>query len=130
MITGNHQRLSGGSPKAVAIVAVARRLTAAGVHRAADLREPTDLHKHAYLSVPGLGTVTWAYFLMLLGIPDVKADVWINRFVARAVRAGLSAAASQVLVKSAADRLGVSSIELDHAIWDHMRRAEGSSGFR
>ncbi len=88
---------TGGVLKAEAIVAAAQRLTGVGVTRAADLA-PTSQQRAAYSSVRGLGPVTWAYLLMLVGQPGVER-----------------------LVREAADRLGVPSSQLDHAIWRYRR---------
>ena len=120
---GNQQKLAGGTPKALAIVQAAQNLVAAGVRHAADLMRPTEDHKNAYTSVYGLGTVTWSYFLMLLGIPDVKADTWIMRFVAGALGRPTSATESRGLLHRAASELRVSPTALDHAIWSHIRTA-------
>jgi hypothetical protein len=119
----NHQKLSGGSLKALAITEEARSLLDAGVRHAADLAQPAASHKQAYTSVRGLGPVTWTYFLMLLGTPGVKADTWIVRFVERAFGRHVSPTeAAQLLTAAAvATHLNVSPTALDHAIWNYMR---------
>lgn len=79
----------------------------------------------AYTSVKGLGSVTAEYFQMHLGVPGVKADRMIIRFVDRALlRDGLEEASSP----SEARDLVIKAYELDprgaanlnafeHAIW-------------
>jgi hypothetical protein len=120
---GNHQKLSSGSPKTFAIVQAAQNLVAIGLRHAADLTQPTEDHKRAYTSVYGLGPVTWAYLVMLLGKPDVKADTWIMRFVAGALGRPTSPAESRELLHRAASALDVSPTALDHAIWSYIRTA-------
>jgi len=61
--------------------------------------------------------VTWSYFGMLLGKPDVKADTWVLRFVRSAVGHSVGSADAKVLVTRAAEMLGVDPTQLDHAIW-------------
>jgi hypothetical protein len=83
--------------------------------------------KAAYTGVPGLGWVTYEYFLMLLGVPGVKADTMIVRFVNHALEAsGLDAvdaheARELVIAAHASEPRGVSLTAYDHAIW----RAKG-----
>lgn len=84
--------------------------------------------KLAYTDVVGLGDVTWEYFLMLLGKPGVKADVWIVRFVSKAVGRTTSSPETRDLVKAAAAELGTDPTALDHAIWSHQRGRSGLTG--
>ena len=71
----------------------------------------------------GLGKVTWTYLLMLLGVPGVKADTWVCRFVSGAVTSdhALDSKTCADLVVAAAAELGEDPIHLDHAIWAHQR---------
>ncbi|TDC52920.1 hypothetical protein E1212_07185 [Jiangella ureilytica] len=115
------QRLSGGASKAEAIVEAARNLSKLGVRHAADVDPDSTGQKLAYTDVVGLGDVTWEHFLMLLGRQGVKADVWINRFVHRALRRTPSSAESRDLVKAAAAELRVDATAIDYAIWSHAR---------
>jgi hypothetical protein len=117
----NHQKLSGGSLKALAITQAARNLLDAGVRHAADLAQPAAPHKQAYTKVRGLGPVTWEYFLMLLGRPGVKADTWIVRFVEDALDRRVSATAAAQLLTAVSSNLNVSPTALDHAVWNYMR---------
>ncbi len=73
----------------------------------------------------GVGPARWAYLLMLLGTHGVKADTLVTAFVREHVDANPGVV--EALVAAAADRLGVTPTELDHAIWRYEsdRRAEG-----
>lgn len=122
VVIENGQRLSGGSLKADAIVEAAQNLVGVGVRHATDLSEPSSRHKRAYVSVKGLGPVTWEYFLMLLGVPGVKADTWIVRFVEQALDRQVSPVDARALLMAVAHSMKVSPSALDHNIWDYMRR--------
>ncbi len=118
----DNRQLTSGTPKASAIAAAARALVQAGVRHATDLVAGSQAHRAAYCSVHGLGWITWNYFTMLLGHPGVKADTWVVRYVTEAVRHPVTPEESADLVTGAAGKLGVSPTDLDHAIWDFMRR--------
>ncbi|WP_141236328.1 hypothetical protein [Brevibacterium casei] len=77
---------TGGRPKSEAVIAASDRFIAAGIIHARDFLE-ADAHemKRTYTSVRGLGWVTFEYFTMLLGVPGVKADTMITRFVNNAL---------------------------------------------
>lgn len=127
----NHQRVPGPNAmtKAAPVVAAAENLAAAGFWNAAALVAdgPKGEASRAYRKVRGLGFVTWTYLLMLLGVPGVKADVMICRYVTRALRSerelgpGFCAAA----VTAAAHRLAVGAVQLDNAIWA-LQRTRGN----
>lgn len=119
----NDQRISGRT-KASAILEAANNLLDIGVKTAADLNPQDPAQKNAYVSVHGLGWVTWEYFGMLLGKPGIKADRWIVRFVSRALGRDVSAAEAKSLLVDAADALSATPTELDHAIWAYERRVE------
>ena len=78
----------------------------------ADVR-PEPRQKATYTTVLGLGSVTWEYFLMLLGIPGVKADVHIRRFVERATGDEVSAGRARDLVKELARTIEVDATAAD-----------------
>jgi len=78
--------------------------------------------RKAYLSVKGCGPVTWAYFRMLLGHDDVKADIWVNRFVRERLPHIKTHSEVSDLVVAVAGRLQVDARQLDHAIWRHRRQ--------
>lgn len=110
--------------KAAAVYGVARTLVEFGVDCADDVRaknadEPKSLYR-AITRERGVGEAGATYFLMLLGIQGVKADVMIRRFTARAVgSAGVDSSQSQNLVAAAAAALEVDMLSLDYALWDH-----------
>lgn len=57
------------------------------------------------------------YFLMLCGVPGVKADRMVVANVSKAVDRSVTPAEASALVGALADRLSVGHIKLDHAIW-------------
>lgn len=74
--------------------------------------------KRAWVSLPGQRSgITWNYFLMLAGIPGVKADRMIIGYTNRALGRSVTAKEAGSLVGVVADQLGVSRTLLDHAIW-------------
>lgn len=119
-----------GRTKASAVQEAASKLVAAGVTTAADVRDHTQAARRAYVGVHGLNWVTFTYFGMLLGVPGVKADTWINRFVSRALDRDVSAEEANGLVQRAAGRFHTEgntqmpqdASTLDHALWSSMRR--------
>lgn len=115
----NRQK-TGGVLKAEAIVAAAGRLSAAGVKHSADVDRDAAAHRAAYCGTRGLGPVTWAYFLMLIGHDGVKPDTLLTRFIAQALGTEPSAQAVTQLVAEAAQRLEMPASQLDHSIWRHM----------
>lgn len=94
------------------------------VYCAEDFDPSIYQHRQAYLSVQGLGKVTYRYFTMLLGHGDVKPDVWIIRAVQRVAdtyKIGIfvTPALAHKVVTNAHERtgLGETVTHLDHAIW-------------
>lgn len=79
--------------------------------------------KKAHTAVPGLGRVTFDYFLMLLGNRGVKADTMTTRFVNSALaEAGIAAvkpkAAGELVRAAYADTSrGADLTHYEHAIW-------------
>lgn len=120
VILDNRQRLSGGLTKSAAAAAAASALVAAGVRHASDAAG-SDAEQAAWCSVKGLSEVTWSYVLVLLGVPGVKADVMIRRFVGGAIGRHPTAAEARTLLLEAAERIDVNPTELDHAIWAWQR---------
>jgi hypothetical protein len=109
--------------KALAVYVTAKALDAFGVNGADDaIRErfarPGELLR-AVQAGRGVGPQAATYFLMNLGIPGVKADVMVRRFVEAALGAATSAENAANLVASAADHLEADVIRLDHAMWKH-----------
>ena len=82
------------------------------------LRRSTRLHTLAFT---GSGPVTWSYFLMLLGRPDVKPDTWIVRFVEQALGRPVAPTEAQDLLRDAAREMEVPASTLDHSVWSHIR---------
>ena len=113
--------------KSMAVVEAAQKFVDLGIVSSKDLesvRKGTDDSakklKKAYIDIPGLGDVTFEYFLMLLGVPGVKADRMINRFVERSLGTDKGAreriiAAHEEWLKQ--DGNSASLIEFEHAIW-------------
>lgn len=125
---GNHNRTSSkpDAPlKASVIRAAADLLIAEGVPTAVQLRE-LDENRSAALkakwrALPGQRSgISWRYFLMLAGVPGVKADRMICRFVQSASgrsKPVVTPSVAGAAVEAAAERVGVPTITLDHAIW-------------
>lgn len=113
--------------KAAAVYGVARTLTAFGVDGADDIKaknadDPKGLYR-AITRERGVGEAGATYFLMLLGIPGVKADVMIRRFVAKALGVDqVEPSQSRDLVGAAASALKVDLLSLDYALWDYESR--------
>lgn len=112
--------------KAVAAYGAAKLLAGHGLNTVADVRgQLTDRDKQKssparadWLALPGQRSgLTWTYFLMLCGVPGVKADRMVVRFVHRAVGEEVGPAGAAALVQEVAERMGVSFSTLDHAIW-------------
>lgn len=127
-IMGN--TVTSGRRKADCVIEAAEALLALdpAIVTAEDLLEADQSAvKAAYTSVHGLGWVTCEYFQMLLGIPGVKADRMIVRFVNAALEtAGLEsvdARGARALVKEAYEQTprGETLTHYEHAIW----RAKG-----
>lgn len=119
-ILSNRQVLSGGHLKAKGAAEVAKTLACVGVRHAADVTGE-DEQRRAWSSVPGLGWVSWSYFLMLLGNPGVKADVMVTRFVTATLGRPVSPAEAHAIVTAAAPSLTNDLTALDQAIWSWQR---------
>lgn len=109
--------------KALAVYTSASALLAAGIRNARDVVEshaerPMDLLR-AIRRGRGVGRQAATYFLMNLGLPGVKADVMINRFVDDALERHVSDVEAAQLVTILAEELQASVLQLDHAIWHH-----------
>lgn len=109
--------------KALAVYTSASALVDMGIDTAEDVvtelnRRPKQLLR-AIQAGRGVGPQATTYFLMNLGIPGVKADVMINRFVQTAVDRHVSEVEAANLITALAADLSVDVIHLDHAIWRH-----------
>jgi hypothetical protein len=129
----NRQRTStrNGILKAEAVLREARILENEGIAVPADLvgadEERLDHLRREWSSVPGQGSgVSWRAFSMLVGLPDVKPDRMVRRFVAGALgrpnQNAVGVNEARELVMAAAARLGVSPRDLDYAIWAYQSR--------
>lgn len=115
---------TGRRPKSEVVVDAADRFIAVGIVHARDLLD-ADTHsmKEIYTSVRGLGWVTFEYFTMLLGVPGVKADTMITRFVNTALEAtdlepvGPHAARDLVIAAYDQSRKGETLSAFENALW-------------
>jgi hypothetical protein len=127
---GNGHRTSthAGAPlKAAAIQTAALGLTTEGIDTAAGLREAAEgtgrlaCVETVWRAVPGQRSgITWHYVQMLAGIPGVKPDRMICRFVADALgmpRRAVTVGFAQRIVTAAAAEMGMSPTDLDHGVW-------------
>lgn len=74
--------------------------------------------RREWTALPGQRSqLAWGYFLMLCGVPGVKADRMVVRYVARAIGAKTGSKDARQHVIAAAEELGVNTLGLDHAIW-------------
>ncbi|MBA4021702.1 MAG: heme peroxidase [Gordonia sp.] len=116
-----------GAPlKAFAIAEAARGLESLGVLTAEDLRTRAgsgnlDDVKRMWIAIPGQRSgITWEYALMLAGIPGVKGDRMVTRYVARVLdvsTAEVGPELAAVYVKAVAAEKKWNVIHTDHAIW-------------
>jgi hypothetical protein len=128
----NRQKVStasGAILKAQAVYSAARALRDAGIDSRDDLRAAVAQGGEAgvkglWLAVPGQRSgLSWEYLLMLAGLPRVKADRMICRFVARALaRLDVPPAVAANQIVRAAELLETSPTTLDHEIWRYERR--------
>jgi hypothetical protein len=111
-----------GPMKAATVREAAEALARHGVTTAQQITASNadDVWK-VLLSVPGVGYATANYFLMLLGVPGVKPDTMIKRFLADAAGHKFTDAEAERVVRAAAQQLGVQPHKLDHAIWSFER---------
>jgi hypothetical protein len=124
----NRRRTSAksGILKADAVLRESQFLRDEGVATPADVLhaspEKLDTIRARWVSVPGQGSgLSLDYLLMLSGLPGVKADRMVRRFVATALdlpnELAISAEEAGVFVREAACRLEIEERVLDYAIW-------------
>lgn len=130
--TGNRTSTDPSAPlKAVAIESAATALSDIELYSAADLREVATYPElrvtveAAWTGVVGqVSGVTWRHLLMLAGVPGVKPDRTVIRFVASALSLDPAAIAlpfaAEAIERTAID-LSVSPTALDHAVWRWQR---------
>lgn len=127
---GNRQRTStrNGILKAEAVLREAAMLEEEGIATRGQLTRASqrrlDHLRARWCTVPGQGSgVSWRAFALGLGLPEVKPDRMIRRFVAAALgrpgEATVKLDEARDLVIATAARLGISPRALDHAIWSH-----------
>jgi hypothetical protein len=79
--------------------------------------------KDAWCAIPGQGSgVSWRYLRMLTGLPDVKPDRMVIRFLAAALSVEERSVAPDravALVQAAAKHFGIDQRALDHEIWEY-----------
>nr|WP_302621785.1 helicase associated domain-containing protein [Gordonia sp. UCD-TK1] len=130
---GNNNRTStrSGVLKSQAIRDAARVLDGARIASAEDLRETANDEtqlaqiRDKWCVVTGQRSgITWHYLQMLAGIPGVKPDRMICRFVADSLGLARRSVTPQFafeIVTAAAADIGMSPTDLDHAIWQYQR---------
>ena len=77
--------------------------------------------KSTLRSVSGIGYATSNYFLILLGVPGIKPDRMIDRFLKDAAGRTFANVDAVEVLRAVAANLGVQEHELDHAIWAYER---------
>jgi hypothetical protein len=129
---GNRTSTHKGAPlKAYAIEAEATAMIGIEVITAQDLRtaaeDPDELArvKKEWLKVTGQGPgVTLHYVQMLAGVPGIKPDRMIIRFVANALNVPVKTVNPSFCVEvltAVADELTMTATALDHVIWNYQR---------
>ena len=115
--------------KTEVILGAAQLLQRSGVRTKEDLSSALassnerDRIKSEWLALPGQRSgLTWRYFLMNSGMPGVKADRMITRWVSRAVDRTVSSKEAEAILLGVAEEMGVDAAHLDHAVWAAQRR--------
>ena len=135
---GTRNRVStqpGAVRKGDAVHRAAVALHDLGIDTAAQFREADgstlgDQAKQAWLDIPGQGSgISWRYLRMLTGLPDVKPDRMVLRFVAGVLdveesAVGLDQAVG--LVEATAQRFDIDPPALDHEIWEYQSGKRGA----
>lgn len=128
---GTRNRVStqpGATRKGEAVWLAATALHDLGLDTADQFRnaDGADLGEQAreqWTHVPGQASgISWRYVRMLLGLPDVKPDRMVIRFVASALGVDESAVAPEravTLVQAVADHFEVDQRAADHEIWEY-----------
>lgn len=82
-------------------------------------REHSDIAREWLMITGQSSALTWSYFLMLVGVPGVKADRMIVRFVTHVLERPkeISRHEASRLIEEVADIMCVNYIYLDHTIW-------------
>jgi hypothetical protein len=115
---GRRANAARGQSKAATVREAAGKLREEGINIAAGIDSDTAATAKTTLrSVPGIGYATSNYFLMLLGVPGIKPDRMIHRFLKEATGHAFTNAYAEQVLRAVATQLGVQEHELDHAIW-------------
>ncbi|MCK0517106.1 hypothetical protein KXR83_25800 [Williamsia muralis] len=130
---GNNNRTSSrsGVLKSQVIGDAASVLDEAGIRTTADLRAAAEdeaqlaIIEAAWRAMAGQKSgITWHYMQMLAGIPGVKPDRMICRFIADSLgltRRGVTPPFALKILTAAAKEMGMSPTDLDHAVWQFQR---------
>ena len=119
---------SGAMYKGEAVFRAATELHNLGVDTAEQFRLADGARlggqaKDAWCAIPGQGSgVSWRYLRMLTGLPDVKPDRMVIRFLAAALSVEERSVAPDravALVQAAAKHFGIDQRALDHEIWEY-----------
>jgi hypothetical protein len=114
-----------GPSKAAAVREAAEKLRKADINVADDINTTTAATAKTTLrSISGIGYATANYFLMLLGVPGIKPDRMIHRFLKDAAGHAFSNAYAEQVLQPVAAHFGVQEHALDHAVWWYQRRLE------
>ena len=99
--------------------------TTANLRRAAENEAQLACIEAAWRALTGQKSgITWHYMQMLAGIPGVKPDRMICRFVADSLgqpRRGVTPPFALEILTAAAKEMGMSPTDLDHAVWQFQR---------
>jgi hypothetical protein len=107
-----------GPTKAATVREAAGKPREAAINVADDIEPDTAATAKTTLrAVSGIGFATSNYFLMLLGVPGVKPDRMIHRFLKDAAGHAFSNTCAVQVLQAVAAHFGVREHELDHAIW-------------
>lgn len=91
--------------------------------RSADGTALGEQARDAWCGIAGQRSgISWRYLRMLAGLPDVKPDRMIIRFLASALgidEASIDADRAVALVQATAEHFGVDERALDHEIWEY-----------
>lgn len=119
---GRRANAARGQSKAATVREAAGKLLEEGINIAAGIdSDIAGAAKTALRSVPGIGYATSNYFLMLLGVPGIKPDRMIRRFLKDATGHAFANAYAEQVLRAVATQLGIQEHELDHAIWQYER---------
>lgn len=124
-VLNNNSKLPGTNRvRTVGIHEALTRLKAVDVTTTSQLRtkaEETTV-KRAWLSVSGLGKLSWSYLLMNAGVENrTKPDVIVQRYLTEVLGDRIEASRAQELLVAVAGELNVTPRRLDRAIWLHGR---------